>query len=157
MEGLEPREEKLGSFGGFVIRTNDLKGSIDWWTNIIGLVRGYTPPTELHSQWLYIDKIPLLQLYPVPGEEKPWNTVNCGINLNCIDQRYWVNKLTKYHVAYKHSTAALGGFAIEKLQILDPNMLTVNLIFVGYDNHNNANDTKDPRLESERMELESNG
>ena len=142
------QDDKLGSFGGFVIRTNNLKGSIDWWTKIIGLVKGYTPPSELHSQWLYIDKIPLLQLYPVPAKDEPWNTVIGGINLNCVNLTHWVNKFAQYGVQYKHSTVALGGFSIEKLQILDPNMLTINLIFVGYDNH----EQKDPRLE-----LESNG
>tara|TARA_R100001377_G_scaffold85162_1_gene70596 strand:+ start:1094 stop:1525 length:432 start_codon:yes stop_codon:yes gene_type:complete len=141
-------DDKLGSFGGFIICTNNLKGSIDWWTKVIGLVKGYTPPTELHSQWLYIDKIPLLQVYPVPSKDEPWNTVIGGINLNCVNLSHWVSKLSKYGVEYKYSTQALGGFGIQRLQILDPNMLTINLIFVGYDNDK----IKDPRLE-----LEDNG
>ena len=44
----------------------------------------------------------------------------------------------------------MGGFQVERLKILDPNMLTVNLVFIGYDNH----DTKDPRPE---LESEANG
>jgi len=143
------QDEHLASFGGFVICTNNLIGTIAWWTKIVGLVKGYTPPTELHSQWLYIDKIPLLQVYPVPGKDEPWNTVIGGINLNCVNLTHWVNKLSRYGVEYTHETQPLGGFNIERIRIVDPNMLTINLIFVGYDNHDN----KDPRL----LEKEENG
>ena len=144
------REEKIGSFGGFVICCNDIVGSIDWWTEVVGLEKGYTPPNELHSQWLYINKLPILQLYPVRGDDQPWNTVIAGLNFNCVNMSYWVTKLSRLNIEFKHEIQQLGGFQVERLKILDPNMLTVNLVFIGYDNH----DTKDPRPE---LESETNG
>ena len=67
-----------------------------------------------------------------------------------IKMSYWITKLSRLNVEFKHEIQQLGGFQVERLKILDPNMLTVNLVFIGYDNH----DTKDPRPE---LESEANG
>ena len=141
MEGIQPSEDKIGSFGGFVIACQDIQDSIDWWTKVIGLEKGYTPPNELYSQWLYINRLPILQLYPVPAEGSPKNTVIAGLNFNCVNLIHWVNKFVRLGVPYKHASQQMGGFNIEKLEVDDPNNLPVNLIFVGYDNH----DTPDPK------------
>jgi catechol 2,3-dioxygenase-like lactoylglutathione lyase family enzyme len=115
------------------IRTADLKGTRDFYADVLGLEEGFRPPFPNPGHWMYAGDMPVIHISPCEPES-PIRTNPDGFGKGLDHFAMWGDNLTEQlatldskGIPYEKRLA--GGGRVVQVFFNDPNGITIELGF----------------------------
>ncbi|HVY59384.1 MAG TPA: VOC family protein [Xanthobacteraceae bacterium] len=113
------------------VRTDDLEGTRDFYSNVLGLTSGPRPPLSFPGYWLYCGEDPVVHLVPPRNGIGGGSSSDTGnfdhVAFVCEDFEGMRDRFKSLGVEFREQEVA--GIRLRQLFVQDPNKIMVELNF----------------------------